>query len=163
LDDHFRDQWEQAKKDGNTIAAVGIWLSYQKYGSTLGINARTKSGILLGRADYGQGYWQAQVRQRAWQRAMQAMLEKVNFIALPTLETTPPRITVNFRIGILDARMLGIQDTVPVNLAGNPALSVPVPLSHDGFPVAGLQLIGPLRGEAELLNAGRLVEEALHK
>jgi len=26
IDDQFRDRWEQAKKDGNTVATVGIWM-----------------------------------------------------------------------------------------------------------------------------------------
>jgi amidase len=107
---------------------------------------------------YGAKYQEALARQRVWQRTMQAMLRRVNFIALPTLQATPPLMTVNFRIGIMDERVLNLQNTVPVNLAGNPAISVPVPLRHADFPVAGLQLIGPLRSEAELLNAGRLVE-----
>jgi amidase len=50
---------------------------------------------------------------------------------------------------------------VPVNFAGNPALAVPVPLRQESFPVTSLQLVGPKLSEAELLNAGRLVEAAV--
>jgi len=50
-----------------------------------------------------------------------------------------------------------------VNFAGNPALAVPIPLRHSGFPVTSLQLIGPRLSEAGLLNAGRLVEDAVKK
>jgi Asp-tRNA(Asn)/Glu-tRNA(Gln) amidotransferase A subunit family amidase len=161
MNDRFREQWDQAKKDGDTIAAVGIWLNYQIYGSTLGISTRTRSGILLGWLLYGAGYREALARERLWQRTLQNAFKQVDFIALPTLQSTPPLMTINFRVGIMDSRVLGLQNTVPANLAGNPALAVPVPLRHTVYPVASLQLVGRPRREAELLNAGRLVEEAL--
>jgi amidase len=82
------------------------------------------------------------------------------------------------KTGLFEARMLGLQNTVPVNFAGNPALAMPVPLRYvsfgrnpnmampmplvyEGVPVTSLQLIGPSLSEAELLNAGRLVENAV--
>jgi Asp-tRNA(Asn)/Glu-tRNA(Gln) amidotransferase A subunit family amidase len=54
--------------------------------------------------------------------------------------------------------MLIMQNTVAVNLAGNPALAVPIPLRNKSMPVTSLQLVGPRLSEAALLNAGRLVE-----
>lgn len=45
-------------------------------------------------------------------------------------------------------------------VTGLPAMSVPIGLSDDGLPV-GLQLIGPPRGEAKLLQAARAVEVAM--
>ena len=62
---------------------------------------------------------------------------------------------------MIETRMLALQNTVPVNVAGNPALSIPVPLVRSSFPVTGLQLVGRLNSEAQLLNAGRLIEAAL--
>jgi amidase len=59
--------------------------------------------------------------------------------------------------------MLQLQNTVAVNFAGNPALAVPVPLHRAKVSVTSLQLIGPVLGEAGLLNAGRLVEDAVKK
>jgi amidase len=44
-----------------------------------------------------------------------------------------------------------------VNYAGNPAIAIPIPLKGGGFPVTSLQLIGPRFGEAELVNAARLI------
>jgi aspartyl-tRNA(Asn)/glutamyl-tRNA(Gln) amidotransferase subunit A len=49
--------------------------------------------------------------------------------------------------------------TVPVNLAGLPAISVPAGLSHDGLPL-GLQIIGKAFDEATVLRAGRAIEQA---
>jgi len=71
---------------------------------------------------------------------------------------------LNLRFGVLDAHVLQIQNTVPVNFAGNPALAMPVPASHRfRVPVTSLQLVGPRFSEAQLLNAGRIVEEAVKK
>jgi len=57
--------------------------------------------------------------------------------------------------------MLNLQNTVAVNFAGNPALAVPIPLHDSEVPLTSLQLIGPPLSEAQLLNAGRLVEAAV--
>jgi len=49
--------------------------------------------------------------------------------------------------------------TVPSNLAGVPALSLPAGLSNDGLPL-GLQLIGPAFEEGRLLNVAWHLEQA---
>jgi Asp-tRNA(Asn)/Glu-tRNA(Gln) amidotransferase A subunit family amidase len=88
----------------------------------------------------------------------------VDFIALPTLQKNPPELPLlNLRIGIREAQMLPLQNTAAVNLAGNPALAVPVALRGAKVPVTSLQLIGPRLSEADLLNAGRLVESAMQQ
>ena len=51
-----------------------------------------------------------------------------------------------------------MQNTVAVNLAGNPALAIPIPVHDRNVPVTSLQLVGPRLSEAALLNAGRLIE-----
>ena len=61
----------------------------------------------------------------------------------------------------MEALMLELQNTVAVNFAGNPALALPIPLHDAEVAVTSLQLIGPRLGEAQLLNAGRLVEAAV--
>lgn len=45
-----------------------------------------------------------------------------------------------------------------ISLVTNPAMSVPCGFTQGGLPV-GLQIIGPLRGEARLLSIGKLVED----
>ena len=163
MSEAFCNEFERAKSDGDTIAAVGTWLNYQKFGGDLGVSARTKMAILLGRVEYGRSYQQALSRLRTWQIRLQQALQHVDFIALPTMQSIPPVLMLNLRVGVMDARMLRLQNTVPVNCAGNPAISLPVSLDSRAFPVAGLQLIGRPRVEAELLNAGRIVEAALKK
>ena len=160
LDENFRKKWEQATTDGTTIAAAGAWNSNQRYVTKLGVSGRSKSIILVGRLAAGRKYEQAVARQRAWQKALASVFAKVDFIALPTMQSTPPILPPVLEIGLLEARMLVLQNTVAVNFAGNPALALPVPLPDASVPVTSLQLIGPRRQEAGLLNAGRLVEES---
>jgi Asp-tRNA(Asn)/Glu-tRNA(Gln) amidotransferase A subunit family amidase len=158
LDKTFTAKWDQAKKDGNTLAAAGAWISGQKYRYKIGIHARTKAAITLGRVVYLTQYRNALQRRTEWQYARREVLKKVDFIALPTLQTLPPTIPLVGNIALLEARVLDLQNTVAVNFAGNPALAIPIPVNDQSVPVTSLQLIGPWLSEAELPNAGRLIE-----
>ena len=161
LDENFRRKWEQATTDGTTIAAAGAWNANQQYLTKLSVSGRSKSIILVGRLAAGRKYREAAARQRAWQNSLRSVFAKVDFIALPTMQSTPPILPPVLEIGLLEARMLLLQNTVAVNFAGNPALALPVPLVKASVPLTSLQLIGPRQQEAGLLNAGRLVEESL--
>lgn len=161
LDENFRTKWEQAKKDGNTVAAAGAWISDKQFRGKFGISTRTKTAILAGQLAYNTSYKEALSRQKAWQRTLNRTFAKVDFIALPTIKTTAPMIPPDLKIGILEAVVLDMQNTVPANFAGIPALAMPVPLENSNVDFTSLQLMGPPRSEAELLNAGRLVEAAV--
>jgi amidase len=160
LDDGVRKKWEQAKKDGNAIAAAGVWISDKELLHALGVSARTKSAIRAGRIANRTSYDEAVARQAGWRNTLEEIFKKVDFIALPTVQTPPKPIPL-FRIGVMEARMLDLQNTVAVNFAGNPALALPIPLHGAKVAVTSLQLIGPRLSEAQLLNAGRLVEAAV--
>jgi amidase len=162
LDDSFRDKWDNAKSDGNTIASAGTWISDQRLQFALGVTTRTKAVIRLGQITYTTTYGAAVARQKAWQQTLNNVFAKVDVIAVPTLQKTPPGLPVlNLRIGILEALVLEMQNTVAVSFAGNPALAMPVPVRNKSVPVTSLQLVGPRLSEAELLNVGRQVEEAV--
>ena len=62
----------------------------------------------------------------------------------------------------MEARMLDLQNTVAVNLPATRPLALPIPLRDAEVAVTSLQLIGPWLSEAQLLNAGRLVEAAVN-
>ncbi|HEY2138950.1 MAG TPA: amidase, partial [Chthoniobacterales bacterium] len=163
LDDQFREKWDAAKGDGNTVAAGGVWMTDQKFQFAPGVSARTKSIITAGQLTYSTTYAAAVKRQGAWQRTLDNVFQKVDVIALPTLQKPPPLMPLlNLNLGVIDAHVLQIQNTVAVNFAGNPALAMPVPATHRfRVPVTSLQLVGPRQSEAQLLNAGRIVEEAV--
>jgi len=86
-----------------------------------------------------------------WRERLTEVFAQVDLLATPTLTVFPPPLGQGE--DLLIARC-----TLPVNLAGVPALSMPVP-SSARHP-ASLQLIGPLESEDRLLAAGRVVEEA---
>jgi len=163
LDERVVKAWEQAKKDGNTIAAAGAYMSDKEFLFARGVSARTKTAIRAGRIAYLTSYDEAVARQPEWQNTLKEIFSRVDFIALPTVQTPPPRIPPNFKIGVLEALVLDRQNTVAVNFAGNPALALPIPLHDSDVPVTSLELIGPRMSEAQLLNAGRLVEIAVKK
>lgn len=77
------------------------------------------------------------------------------FLALPTLVGAPPLIGERGR-GRIPLTLL----TMPVNLAGLPALALPVPGGPAGLP-ASLQLVGPPGSEEQLLALGRIIETAV--
>jgi amidase len=84
---------------------------------------------------------------REW---FEAMLARHPCLALPTLVGPPPLIG--------ERGVPLIMLTVPANLAGLPALALPVP----GAPLpASLQLIGPPGGEEQLIALGRVIEAAI--
>lgn len=159
----FQKKWEQAKRDGNTLAAGGAWISNRKHRFHRGLSTPTRTAIAVGRIAYERRYRQAVARQDAWQKTLSQVFRDVDFIALPTLQSMPLPLPIDLKIGIEEARVLELQNTVAVNFAGNPALAMPIPLRYSIVPVTSLQLVGPRRSEAELLNAGRLVENAVKK
>jgi|GEM_PF-136192 len=159
LDAELSAQWEQAKADGNAVAAAGAWISDRKYQGAAGVSLRTNVVILAGRLAYNTKYQAALARRATWQAALGRAFEKVDVIALPTLQRVPFYLPSKLDAGWLEAQTLAAMNTVPVNYAGNPALAQPIPLRNSFFPVTSLQLIGPKFGEARLLNAGRIVEE----
>jgi amidase len=85
----------------------------------------------------------------AWSDELAGMFNQVELLALPTLAAAPPRLE--------DAAQLSeIRYVAPFNLAGLPALALPVATAH-GLP-ASLQLVGPAGSEALLLATGSAVE-----
>lgn len=158
LDSTFKAQWEQAEKDGNTIASASGWLSDGEYAGKFGVSFLTKAILALGAIQYNTNYDAALERRAQWQSTLRDVFKRVDFIALPTLKTLPPRIPFFGGTPPFEALVLGKQGTVAVNYSGNPALAVPIPVEDKMVPVTSLQLVGPWLSEAQLLNAGRLIE-----
>jgi aspartyl-tRNA(Asn)/glutamyl-tRNA(Gln) amidotransferase subunit A len=121
-----------------------------------------KRRIMLGTFALSSGYHEAYygTAQRVRTlivRDFQRVFEEVDVVASPTSPT------VAFRIGerVADPLSMYLADvcTIPVSLAGLPALSIPCGLS-EGLPV-GLQLAGPAFSENRLLDAAHALERAI--
>lgn len=95
---------------------------------------------------------QAKVARRLWEEALAAAMRDVDLLVLPTVRFFPPLLTEVLRRPYTAL-------TNPVNLAGFPALALPVPSQHR-LP-ASLQLIGPRNSEELLLATGALIEAAV--
>ena len=88
-----------------------------------------------------------------WRATLSSLWDRVDLLALPTLLGFPPPLDRSREM----VRIRGL--TSPVNLAGVPALALPVPT---GGPLpASIQLIGPAGGEERLLAAGAVLEQAM--
>lgn len=160
LDQAFKARWDQAQKDGKTVALADAWLNDQKYTDKSGVSGTTKIVIGRGKLEYPNNYKEALKRQARWQRDLRKVFRKVDFIALPTMQKLPPKLPLFVRSVVFELLVFDMQNTVAVNFAGNPALAIPIPMPVKGktVPVTSLQLVGPRLSEAELLNAGRLIE-----
>lgn len=160
LDQAFKAKWEQAQKDGKTVAFADVWFNDQKYTDKKGVRGTTKTIINLGKLDSTNNYKNALKRQAAWQHDLRQVFKKVDFIALPTLQKLPPKFPFFGRTVVFELQVFNMQNTTAVNFAGNPALAMPIPMPVKGktAPVTSLQLVGRRLSEAELLNAGRLIE-----
>ena len=112
-----------------------------------GARARLDGGAAITPAELAA----ARAAQPAWREAMAQALSEVELLVLPTLPFYPPLL----------ADAPGVHFTAftnPVNLAGFPAVALPVP-STQRLP-ASLQLIGPPGSEALLLATAAVVEAA---
>ncbi len=160
LNDAFKAKWEQAQKDGKTVALADAWRSDQKYSDKKGITLLTKAVIAFGELEYTNNYQDALRRREGWRRDLRQVFTEVDFIALPTFNQEPPKFPFFGPSAVFELLVFDMQNTVGVNFAGNPALAMPIPMTAEGktIPVTSLQLVGPRMSEAEILNAGRLVE-----
>jgi Asp-tRNA(Asn)/Glu-tRNA(Gln) amidotransferase A subunit family amidase len=158
LDAGFKDAWNQATRDGTAVAAGGAWLNDHFWADKPGVTERTKAVLALGEITYHLSYNSALGRQRQWQRALRKILRQVDFVALPTINGLPPKVPPFLGSPLFESRILGLQNTVAVNFAGNPAVALPIPVKDKVVPLTSLELIGRPFDEAGLLNAGRLIE-----
>jgi aspartyl-tRNA(Asn)/glutamyl-tRNA(Gln) amidotransferase subunit A len=129
-----------------------------------GFGPEVKRRIMLGTYALSSGYYDAyygsaQKVRTLISRDFSAAFEKVDVLISPTAPTTA------FKIGdkVDDPLAMYLNDvaTIPVNLAGNAAMSLPIGLApEDGLPV-GMQIMAPVMGDDRLYNVGAALEAAL--
>jgi amidase len=89
--------------------------------------------------------------QHAWQARLDGLLHVAELLVMASVPGFPPSIAGGGKRGYTDC-------TAPINLAGLPALALPVPTGQR-LP-ASLQLIGPAGSEELLLATGAVIESA---
>ncbi|MCU0300797.1 MAG: Asp-tRNA(Asn)/Glu-tRNA(Gln) amidotransferase subunit GatA [Candidatus Nanopelagicales bacterium] len=130
-----------------------------------GFGAEVKRRIMLGTYALSSGYYDAyygsaQKVRTLIQRDFTAAFAQADVLISPTAPTTA------FRLGekLDDPLAMYLNDvaTIPVNLAGNAAMSLPIGLAaEDGLPV-GLQVIAPAMADDRLYRVGAALEQALY-
>ena len=155
----FKQNWDQADKYGRIVATADAWLNGREYLDKKGVTPTTKAGIVLGELEYKNNYREALLVRARWRKTLRQVFERVDFIALPTLQRMPPKLPFFGRSAVFEALVLDLQNTEPVNLAGNPAIAIPIPLDVKEGSLTSLQLVGPRLSEADLVNAARLFEQ----
>jgi amidase len=160
LNKSFKPKWEQAEKDGKTVALAGSWINNGKYMNERGVSPITNLVLLQAEVEYNTKYKDALKRKARWQRDLARVFEEVDFIALPTMQNLPPRLPFFRTDVVFEWMVFNMQNTLAVNYAGNPAIAIPIamPPAGEKTPVTSLQLIGPRRSEAGLINAARLLK-----
>ena len=128
-----------------------------------GFGPEVKRRIILGTYALSSGYYDAyygsaqQVRTLI-RRDFDAAFENVDVLVSPTVPTTA--FPLGERVEDPMAMYLADLCTIPANLAGNAALSVPCGLTpEDGLPV-GLQIMAPALADERTYRVGAAVEAA---
>ena len=123
--------------------------------------AEVKRRIILGTYVLSSGYYDAYYKKAQQVRTLimnefAKAYEKYDVLVIPTSPT------VAFDIGgksstPIEMYMADIC-TVPINVAGLPAISIPCGKDKEGMPI-GMQIIGPRFGEEKILNAAYAYEQ----
>ncbi len=146
--------WDDALVQTGLLLVVEAWhsdhvLAQEDPG---GIGEGVRERLLLGSTFDDATVRAAWETQREWKATLERVFTQVDYLVTPTLSIFPPPLEDG-------DELLVSRYTLPVNLAGVPALSLPVPTT--GPLPASLQLIGPAGSEERLLGAGALLEAAV--
>jgi len=126
----------------------------------MGFGKEVKRRIILGTYVLSSGYYDAYYRKAGKVRTLirrdfEEAFKQCDIILTPVSPTTA------FKIGekVEDPLMMYLSDifTIPINLAGLPAMSVPCGFDGAGLPI-GLQIIGKPLDEAHMLQAAYVLE-----
>src|SRR5258708_5267359 len=172
-----RHPWRGVRAADDLASTVPIWLiltqsfwnaRFRRYVPEFGARM---SETLLRQMDNGAGHSAVALQQAMFERTrifreVQAWFEDYDIVATPTLSRTALAIDHDFFAPIeIDGtvadtvRNAWYPYTLPFNLSGNPAVTLPCGRGTDGLPI-GLQLVGPHLGDARLLLAAALYETA---
>ncbi len=129
---------------------------------TAGFGPEVKRRIMLGTYALSAGYYDAFYGKALKVRTMM-LQEFASVYAEVDLLLTPTAPTTAFPLGdrTADPMTMYVNDvcTIPSNLVGHPAISVPFGVGDDGLPV-GVQLLGPALSEPTIYQAAAALEAA---
>ncbi len=130
---------------------------------TAGFGAEVKRRIMLGTYALSSGYYDAYYGKAQQVRTLiirdfDAAYEHFDVLISPTSPTTA------FELGAktADPLTMYLNDvcTIPSNLAGHPAMSVPFGVGDDGMPI-GVQVLAPMQAEVNMFRTAAVLEAAV--
>jgi aspartyl-tRNA(Asn)/glutamyl-tRNA(Gln) amidotransferase subunit A len=129
---------------------------------TQGFGAEVKRRIMLGTYALSAGYYdafygQAQRVRTLITRDLAAAYEEVDVLLSPTSPTTA--FALGDKTGDPLTMYLNDVCTIPSNLSGDPAISVPYGTGSDGLPI-GVQVMATALAEVDLFRTARVLEGA---
>jgi aspartyl-tRNA(Asn)/glutamyl-tRNA(Gln) amidotransferase subunit A len=147
---------------GHRTAESGGLLEMYMKSRAEGFGTEVKRRIMLGTYALSSGYYDAYYLKAQKVRTL-IMQDFLKTFADVDILLTPVAPTPAFKIGekTADPLQMYLSDifTIPVNLAGTCAISVPAGMSRDGLPI-GLQFIGKPFGEESIIRAAYAFEQA---
>jgi aspartyl-tRNA(Asn)/glutamyl-tRNA(Gln) amidotransferase subunit A len=120
-----------------------------------GYRATAEKGMATTLADYARAY----EAKSKLARDLALWHQKYDLLLTPVTPTAAPRVETLYNSAAFPRWSKGAPYTLPCNLTGQPAASMPAGITQAGLPV-GLQLIGPPRADHRVLKAMRAYESA---
>lgn len=151
--DEYVADWGAGLEAANTMMLAEGYMAHRHLLDRADrISYRIRRRIELGGDVPAEDLLEARDASRSLRSGLDVLLARHPVLALPTVPGLPPKA------GDRDVTLTSL--TVPVNLAGLPALALPVPRPGGGVP-ASLQLVGPDGSEERLLAFGAKIEAAV--
>jgi aspartyl-tRNA(Asn)/glutamyl-tRNA(Gln) amidotransferase subunit A len=120
-----------------------------------GFRAAAEKGLAVTLADYARAY---EARSRL-ARELAIWHQTYDLLLAPVTPTAAPPVETPYNSHAFPRWTKGAPYTLPFNLTGQPAASLPAGLTASGLPV-GLQIVGPPRADHRVLQAMRAYESA---
>jgi aspartyl-tRNA(Asn)/glutamyl-tRNA(Gln) amidotransferase subunit A len=121
-----------------------------------GFRALAEQGLAVTLSDYARAY----EAKSKLARDMALWHQTYDLLLAPVTPTAAPPVETLYNSDAFPRWTKGAPYTLPFNLTGQPAASMPAGLTANGLPV-GLQIVGPARADHRVLQAMRAYESAL--
>lgn len=145
--------WDASDEPFRDVLLSEFWQAHARLVSVPDVSDSVVDGLRMGSRIDGQRRAAARDRQSRWRHELVGAFSDVDVLALPTLLSFPPTFPE------LDTYPSLTRLTSPANVAGVPALAMPVRVRGGPVP-ASLQLVGPPNSEELLCATGLTIEAA---
>ncbi len=145
--------------DADDVAAMNVATR------TAGFGDEVKRRVMLGTYALSAGYYDAYYGRAQRVRTLMARAFAAAYASADLLVgATAPTTAFELGAKTTDPMAMYLSDvfTIPSNLSGEAAITVPFGRGADGLPV-GVQLLGPARSEPTLFAAARVLEAGAHR